>query len=469
MSPASSSANDGDLSLAVNCGSSSIKIQLFDSKRRVLLKGSADNVQGDQPASYSFKYSPPSASSSSSSAADSPTLSEAHERKLEDSASYEAIFREILKDLVDEEVLGKDGKDRIRIVAHRIVHGGTADTPVLIRHGKKEEKEVLDKMEEVSAFAPLHNHHAMLIVRECLEHLPSATSILCFDTLFHRTIPHYRRVYAIAEPSHPTPVPLVKYGFHGLSYGNIVRQMAEELGKKVEETNIVVAHLGSGGSCCLIQEGESRQTTMGVTPLEGLPGGTRSGTVDPSLIFHVVEDSGEMVEWSGRQISKGEYILNKDSGFKAMCGTNNFGTITSRAFPSSSSPDDVPQTDERMSARLAYTHYLDRLLSYLTPYISTIFSSSQPLDALVFSGGIGEKSSKLRADVLNHFRWVEELAAGGGKGRGGVDEGRNAKPQAGRARITKEGSKIPAYVVETSEEEEMVRIAWEEMEKEGRA
>jgi acetate kinase len=109
----------------------------------------------------------------------------------------------------------------------------------------------------------------MLIVKECLHTLPSAVSVLCFDTLFHRTIPQYRRVYAIKEPDHPTPVPLVRYGFHGLSYGNILKQMAEELGKEEKEVNLVVAHLGSGGSCCLIQGGESKQTTMGVTPLEG--------------------------------------------------------------------------------------------------------------------------------------------------------------------------------------------------------
>lgn len=109
----------------------------------------------------------------------------------------------------------------------------------------------------------------MLIVKECLHTLPSAISVLCFDTLFHRTIPHYRRVYAIAEPKHATPVPLLKAGFHGLSYGNILKQMAEELKKDEKDVNLVVAHLGSGGSCCLIQGGESKQTTMGVTPLEG--------------------------------------------------------------------------------------------------------------------------------------------------------------------------------------------------------
>ncbi|GAA6008853.1 hypothetical protein JCM10207_001747 [Rhodosporidiobolus poonsookiae] len=460
MAPTSSSRPDS-LDLAVNCGSSSIKFELRTASNQVVLKGSAANVQGDSPASYSFKR----ASSTSFSSNSPPDLSEETKRELDKSATYEEIFREIIKDVTSEEVLGEGGKDRIRLIAHRIVHGGTADEPILIKHDTKEEKETLDAMEAVSAFAPLHNHHAMLIVKECLEHLPSAVSVLCFDTLFHRTIPQYRRVYAIASPSHSTPVPLVKYGFHGLSYGNIVRQMAAELGKAVKDTNLVIAHLGSGGSCCLVQGGESKQTTMGVTPLEGLPGGTRSGTVDPSLIFHVVENSGEMVDWSGRQISRGEYILNKDSGFKAMCGTNNFGEITSRAYPSSSSSssDETPQNEEYLSARLTYQHYVDRLVSFLAPYLSSILGSGAPLDALVFSGGIGEKSAKLRADVLKHFEWIEQLAGT----QGGLDVEKNEQGGQGRWRITKEGSRVPAFVVETSEEEEMVRIAEEEMQKQG--
>ncbi|GAA6032455.1 hypothetical protein JCM8097_008186 [Rhodosporidiobolus ruineniae] len=458
---------DDQLDLCVNCGSSSIKFEVFNCQRQVVLKGSAANVQGDSPASYSFKHADLTSSSASSSA----DLSNDFSKELDKAASYEDIFREILKDVTSEKVLGSKKGDRIRLVAHRIVHGGTTDGPILIHHGDKEEKEVLDKMEEVSAFAPLHNHHAMLIVRECLTQLPQATSVLCFDTLFHRTIPQYRRVYAIAEPEHKTPVPLVKYGFHGLSYGNIVRQMAEELGKKVEEVNLVVAHLGSGGSCCLIQGGESKQTTMGVTPLEGLPGGTRSGTVDPSLIFHVVPDSGAMVEWSGREISRGEYVLNKESGFKAMCGTNNFGEITSRAFPSSES--DLPENEEHFSSRLTYQHYLDKLLSYLVPYISSVFAADKgegKLDALVFSGGIGEKSARLRRDVLAHLQWIERLPSSSSPG--GVDDEANEKGPGGgkngRARITTEGSRVPAWVVETSEEAEMVRVAEAEMERQGK-
>ncbi|GJN91070.1 hypothetical protein Rhopal_004085-T1 [Rhodotorula paludigena] len=442
-----------DLDLAVNCGSSSIKFALYSTEtRNVVVSGSASNVQGDAPASYKFSHS-------------AGGKEQERTKELEASTSYEDVFREILKDVTSEDILGSEREKRIRLVAHRIVHGGTADAPILIRHGDKEEQEVLDRMEEVSSFAPLHNHHAMLIVKECLEHLPESYSVLCFDTLFHQTIPQYRRQYAISTPPHKTPVPLVKYGFHGLSYANILDQMAEELGKPKEQVNLVVAHLGSGGSCCLIQNGKSTQTTMGVTPLEGLPGGTRSGTVDPSLIFHHTPDCSETVKWSGRDITKGEYVLNKESGFKALCGTNNFGTIISRAYPSSSSPDDAPSNEEHMSSRLTYQLYLDHLLSFLAPYLSSVFSSQDnaTLDGLVFSGGIGEKSAQLRRDVLEHFAWIERLASSGG----GVDEARNEKGE-GRREITKAGSRVRAWVVETSEEDEMIRMAEEELKKQGK-
>jgi acetate kinase len=198
-----------------------------------------------------------------------------------------------------------------------------------------------------------------------------------------------------------------------------------------------------------------------------------------------------MIDWSGRKISRGEYVLNKESGFKgvfsslpaplppltrlfplAMCGTNNFGEITARAYPSSSKPEDAPTSEEHLASRLTYQHYLDRLVSFLAPYLSSIFSSpsnspsGNTLDALVFSGGIGEKSAILRRDVLRHFQWIEELAGTGG----GVDDEKNEGEGEGegRWRITKEGSKVPAWVVETSEEDEMVRIAEEEMQKQGK-
>lgn len=139
----------------------------------------------------------------------------------------------------------------------------------------------------------------------------------------------------------------------------------------------------------------------------------------------------------------------------ALCGTNNFGVITSRAFPSEGDTER-PSHDDHMSSRLTYQLYLDHLLAFLSDYVTDTLSSAPQLDALVFSGGIGERSSRLRADVLSRFRFIEELA----QTQGGVNKEANEQGQ-GRREITKKGSKVPAWVVETSEEDEMVRMAEE--------
>lgn len=206
----------------------------------------------------------------------------------------------------------------------------------------------------------------------------------------------------------------------------------------------------------------------------GLPGGTRSGSLDASLIFHHTPDCSETVEWSGRPISKAEFVLNKESGFKgglgasfsrsnggllcflctALTGSTDFGEIIQCAFPDlpSSSPNKEQET-----ALLTYNLYLDRLLGFISGYINTLLSSPAPhneLHGLVFSGGIGEHSARLRQDVLQHFRWVEALAGS----QGGVDDKANEEGK-GRRRITRDGSRISGWVVETDEELECVQLA----------
>ena len=157
----------------------------------------------------------------------------------------------------------------------------------------------------------MQNHHAVLAVRSCLDALPDHTSLLVFDTLFHHTIPPETYTYALPTPATPTVMPLRKYGFHGLSYASIVRSLSRKLHKPADKINIVVAHLGSGASACCIKGGKSIDTSMGLSPLEGLIGGTRSGTVDPTTIFHLLDNPAEVVDRSGVDVTKGELLLNK--------------------------------------------------------------------------------------------------------------------------------------------------------------
>lgn len=145
----------------------------------------------------------------------------------------------------------------------------------------------------------------------CLEHLPESRQVLCFDTLFHQSIPPHVYTYPLAPPATATSIPYRKYGAHGLSYASVLSSVSAHLQKPAEELNLVVAHLGSGASVCAIKEGKSLDTSMGLTPLDGLPGGSRSGSVDPVLIFHHTKDASELVDFKGTKLSKGEMILNK--------------------------------------------------------------------------------------------------------------------------------------------------------------
>lgn len=339
----------------------------------------------------------------------------------------------------------KEGE--ITLVAHRIVHGGDETAPIPIRHENREEASILARMDAVSAFAPLHSHHAMLVVKHTLSTLPNAVSVLCFDTLFHSSISTIKTTYPI-PPSQDSPVPLRKYGFHGLSYASILRQMSGELKKSEDEIDLIVVHAGSGASCCLILKGQSVDTTMGLTPLEGLPGGTRSGSVDPSLIFHHTPNSSNLVTLSGSQkIARGELLLNKESGFKALTGTSDFGKIISRAF------DDTTEGEEKDKARLCYDLFVDRVCAFVANYLS---QAGGRVDGIVFSGGIGEKSDRFRADVMaSAAGWIEQLS---GK-NGGIDARRNSEGEGRVREITKDGSYVRAYVVETDEEAECIKLA----------
>ena len=214
----------------------------------------------------------------------------------------------------------------------------------------------------------------------CHDHLPNVTNVACFDSGFHHTMPDYVKSYAIDQKI-AKEKGLRKYGFHGLSYTYITRTVADYLGKPVEQTSIIALHLGSGASACAIKNGKSIDTTMGLTPVSGLPGGSRSGDIDPSLVFHYTSDASKLSPSSTKDlhISSAEEILNKQSGWKALTGTTNFAEI---AKP------DAPDTHQ-----LAFNIFVDRVVGFIGNYYVKLGGE---VDALVFAGGIGEKSAYLR-------------------------------------------------------------------------
>jgi len=280
--------------------------------------------------------------------------------------------------------------------------------------------------------APLHNAGALTIVRAVQNQLPNATNLAFFDSSFHATIPKHISTYPIS-PKIATHNKLRKYGFHGLSYAFITKAVASHLKKPVSETNIVALHLGSGASACAIKGGESWDTSMGLTPLAGLPGATRSGSVDPSLVFHYTHDAGRPSRQSTKDmhITTAEQILNKECGWKALTGTTDFGKI-------SSSEDDE-------MCKLAFDIFVDRVLGFVGSYYVTLRGE---VDALVFAGGIGEKGVRLRKEVADGVKCLGF----------DIDREKNEKPGDDVVEdVTNQGSKHKILICKTDEQLEMAR------------
>lgn len=329
------------------------------------------------------------------------------------------------------------------------------DKPVVVTHDHPDKLKDIDR---ISAFAPLHNHAALNAVNAALENLPKSPAVLIFDTLFHQSLPQAVKTYAIGKSDHEPRIPLRKYGAHGLSYASILRNIANKLNKPVEKTSILVAHLGSGGSACAIKNGKSIDTTMGLTPLEGLPGGSRTGSIDPTLIFHHTQQPADVIDIKGMKVTKGEFVMNKKGGFIGLVGTSNFGKILDKVPP----PDHEcwsPAYDGQMpnDYALAYALYLDRLVMVLSGYLSKLtYGHSNPkdgIDAVVFSGGIGEKSTRLRKDVvdrLNAYNISMDDRLN--------DEAQN-KEDEGAFNLSNDIRNVPAYVCWTDEENEAAKQA----------
>jgi len=199
---------------------------------------------------------------------------------------------------------------------------------------------------------------------------------------------------------------LKKYGFHGLSCSYILRTTASFLKKDPSQTSLIVMHLGSGASVCAIQRGASLDTSMGLTPLDGLPGATRSGGTDPSLIFHYTSKAGKISRKTAENvhITDAEEILNKKAGWKALTGTTDFAEIAEKAAPSPPFAESGAQ-DEHPNHTLAFHILVDRILGFVGSYYLKLGGASQ-IDALVFAGGLGEHSAVLRSAVATRCKCI---------------------------------------------------------------
>jgi acetate kinase len=404
-----------ELILSVNAGSSSVKISVYksptdNSKLPIQLAEAVAEGLTAPPAKLNYTRGDEKIKG----------------KELEGIKTQEDAFRYILDHLTNDKGLSElKDKDDIRFTCHRVVHGGDYPKSQVI------DKETYHYIEELSDLAPLHNAPALTIVRAVADILPKAKNIAYFDSSFHNTIPDYISTYPI-DQSIAKKNKLRKYGFHGISYNFIVHAVSEYFEKPASELNIVALHLGSGASACCIKNGKSLDTSMGLTPLAGLPGATRSGSIDPSLVFHFTHSAGKPSRSSSgdMHITQAEEILNKESGWKSLTGTTDFGKISA-----SDRKEDV----------LAFNIFVDRIVNFVAPYFTKLDGK---VDALVFAGGIGEKGDKLRKAV------VEGVKCLGFE----IDDGKNGgKMEDVVTNISKGSARYQTLVVQTDEQLEMAR------------
>ncbi|WP_457748375.1 acetate/propionate family kinase [Sulfurimonas sp.] len=259
---------------------------------------------------------------------------------------------------------------KIDAVGHRVVHGGEKFvSSVLIND------EVIQAIRELIPLAPLHNPANLEGIKVVQKKAPNIPQIAVFDTAFHATLKKEAFVYALPYELYEKHQ-IRRYGFHGTSHAYLLQQAALLLEKKVEDTNIITLHLGNGASACAIKNGKSCDTSMGFTPLEGLVMGTRSGDIDPAIILYLQE----ALHVKPNEI---DAILNKKSGLLGLCGENDVRKIQSRK-------DDA--------AKLALDIMVRRIQKYIGAYMVVL----EDVDAIVFSGGIGENSAYIREAVMNN-------------------------------------------------------------------
>jgi acetate kinase len=362
--------------LVVNTGSSSLKYQLVDPETGAWsAKGLIERIGEDGPRLRHVT-------------SDGTVLE--RDADLPDHAAALELMLEVLRD---------HGLDRVIAVGHRVVHGGSEYTdPVIV------DDEVEAAIEELIPLAPLHNPPALVGLRELRRLMPDVAHVAVFDTAFHATMPPEAYTYALPAGL-AAEHKVRRYGFHGTSYRYVTRRTAQALGITVEEADLIVCHLGNGASMAAIRGGRSVDTTMGLTPLQGLVMGTRSGDVDPAVVFH-------LVRVAGLGLDDVDSVLNKQSGLKGLAGSQDMREV--RALASDGDP----------AARLALDVYAYRIRAYIGAYLAVLPN----VRALVFTAGIGENDPDLRLEVcrpLAHLgiRIDEELNGAPGSGVRVVDDG----------------------------------------------
>lgn len=379
--------------LVLNSGSSSIKFELFEMpEEKRLAKGLMERI-GEEQSYLTYTIG---------------GEKHTHNERIEDHGQGLQLILQLLSKA------GDSGMSKIGAVGHRLVHGGEAFSETVII-----DDAVVKAVEDHSDLAPLHNPPNLLGVKVARELMPNVVQVAVFDTAFHQTMPPVAFTYPIPlELYHELRIR--RYGFHGTSHRYVTKRAAKLLGKNVSDINLITAHLGNGGSIAAIQRGKSVDTTMGLTPLEGLMMGTRSGDIDPAIIMFLASAR----KMTAQQI---DTMLNKKSGVLGVSGLSNDMRVVEQA---------AAEGHER--AALALDMYCYHIKKYIGAYTAVLGQ----VDALVFTAGIGENSDVVRERV------VTDMSGLGYE----LDQKKNAGVRGKELDIATEGSRSRILIIPTNEE-----------------
>ena len=382
--------------LVINCGSSSLKFQLINSEsEQVLAKGLCERIGIDGSLTYQ-----PEGGEKVKTAKEMPTHTEA--------------IQFVIDALTDAETGVVKSLDEIGAVGHRVVHGGEKFASSVVIND-----EVYQAIEECNDLAPLHNPANLIGIAACQKLMPNTPMVAVFDTAFHQTMPEKAYMYGLPYEYYEK-YKVRRYGFHGTSHSFVSKRAAELVGKPYDQVKTIVCHLGNGASICAVENGKSVDTSMGLTPLEGLVMGTRSGDIDPAILEFIAKK--ENLDIAGLM-----NMLNKKSG---VYGLSNNLSSDFRDLDAGAAEGNVP-------AKIALEVFAYRVAKYVGSYVAAM----NGVDVITFTAGIGENAGNVRADVIKYLGYLGiEL-----------DEEANAK-RGEEIRISTPDSKVTVMVIPTNEE-----------------
>ena len=387
--------------LIINAGSSSLKYQLLDMKtEKLIAKGNCEKIGLADPI-ISYKH-------------------DGKEEVFKGAKNHEEAIKKVLNILVDEDNGVIKSFDEIDAIGHRVVMGGW-----IFKESTLIDDKVIEQIEKLSEMAPLHNPANAMGMRACKKVMPNIPQVAIFDTAFHATMPEKAYMYAIKYEDYEK-YRIRRYGAHGTSHRYVVQELARVLNKDVKSVNAVTCHIGNGSSITAIKNGESVDTSMGLTPLQGVVMGTRSGDIDPSVVQFLCSHKNQTVD---------EVLnyLNKECGLLGVSGVSSDHRETTKAA-----------VGGNKRAKLALN-----LLAYsVKKYIGSYLAVLNGTDAIVFTGGIGENSAEAREQILEN---MENLGVV-------LDKEKNNNFKRGQVElISAKNSKIKIYVIPTDEELMMAR------------